>query len=93
MMHHTPTQIHELLARALPHITDTRVFELVSDYLVTGSQYRFYAAPGLRGLDNRALDLAVHATKVHRDGMPFYRSALQSSFDNLTNILNRRAAR
>jgi hypothetical protein len=93
MMHYTPTQIHELLARSLPHIRNQEVIDYVTDYLVTGKAVRKgYPKPELRAVEGRAYSLAMYATLVHVDGVSFYRAQMQSSFDNLTNILERRAA-
>jgi len=92
MMHHTPAQIHELLVKALPYVSNQEVIDYVTDYLVTGRAVRTrYPHGELRGIEHSAYSLAMYATLVHVDGIPFYRCTLQSSFDNLTNILNRRS--
>lgn len=92
MMHHTPAQIHDLLVRALPHIRNQEVIDYVTDYLVTGEATRKgYPRAELTAVEHKAYSLAMYATLVHVDEVHFYRSALQSHFDNLTNMLNRRS--
>lgn len=94
MMHHTPTQVHELLVRALPHVRNQEVIDYVTDYLVTGNaSLKNYPRAELTAVEHKAYSLTMYATLVHADGIRFYRTTLQSAFDNLTNILNQRAAR
>lgn len=94
MMHPTPAQIHDLLVRALPYVGNQEVIDYVTDYLVTGKAVRKgYPKPELTAVEGRAYSLAMYATLVHVDGVSFYRAKMQSPFDSLTNILERRAAR